>query len=216
MNTSYLDLPSARATENPAMLGVINYLDTFLAQPHPALQAVGRPGNVCPFTRMALETNSIRFGRQDVDVASAESLANLKSVLQEIRLGKFFTDVEQIVADRRLASLLILVDGPQSPGDCHIAVSAVQKDLQPDFVESRLLMSELHPHNRVPSLHSPDFFPSGAVPHPIFFIRKIISKDIPFLAREDRYPPETVARVRGSLVEQFGEDVVREAMRKNY
>lgn len=214
MKTPYLDLPEAEATQDPAMLGVIHYLKGFLAQPNPALEGVGRTGNVCPFTGMALASNAIRFGRENVEVTDPKSRETLKRVLMEEHLGRFFSEVEATVADKRFASLLVLADGPQSADDCEQFVSTVQKELQPDFVESRLLMSELHPHNKVPSLYSPSFFPSGAVPHPIFFIRRLIERDIPFLARSDRYPPQTVERVRAALVEQFGEETVESALRK--
>lgn len=210
--TPYLDVPAARESGDPALTGVMNYLSNFLAQPNPALQAVGRPGNVCPFTQMALDKNAIRFGREAVDPTASGSRNRLKQVLLDEHLGRFFTEVEGQVADSRFASLLVLVDGLQSPQECDDYVSTVQKEVQPDFAEKRLLMSELHPHNTVPSLYNANFFPSGAVPHPIFFIRRIIERDIPFLARPDRYSPETVRRVRTALEEQFGKATVEKAL----
>ncbi len=179
MKTPYLDLPAARESDDAALTGVTQYLSGFLAQPNTALQAVGRPGNVCPFTRMALESNAIRFGRQAIDPHSPTAREDLMRAMREEHRERFFTEVDEVVSDRRFASLLVLIDGPQSPEECDELVSQTQKALQPDFVTRGLLMSELHPHNTVPSLHNPQFFPSRP-PHPFHFIRRIVERDIPF------------------------------------
>ncbi len=215
MNSHYTNLQDAKTSRCPMLSGTIDYLENFLGQNHPKLEDVGHKGNVCPFTQKVLANNTVHFLREAIDPKNPEAITEIKKSLLETHRPNFFNVVEKAVEEskRKLACLLIIIHGLQTADECNTFISNVQKDLQPDFVQKGLLLSELHPYSSTPSARNEDFFPSRP-PFPLFFIRRIIPNDIPYLLRKDRYSDEIYTKILSGLLEDFDLDVIKHEMHR--
>ncbi len=208
---NYIDLQSARSSNCPLLRGTLEYLESFLSKPHSILSDAGYFGTVCPFTSKVLEHETVCFTNEIIDVSDRNAIVKIKDSLLEDHL-RHFIDVWE-PSKQKLACLLVMVFGPQSAEDCNTFISKVQKDLQPRFVERGILLSELHPHSQVPSVRCPVFFPSRP-PFPLFFVRRIIPNDIPYLLRKDRYDEETYNKIARSLNRDFGKSAIEKEMKR--
>lgn len=211
----YVNLQSAQGSGCPLLKGTIGYLENFLGKPHEKLAEKGHHGTVCPFTPRVLKNGTVYFARETVNPSDTDVEAKIKEFLVNRHLPNFFDIVEAQVAQdqKRLACLLIVIHGLNSAENCQRFVSNTQKKLQPDFVKAGLLLSELHPHNLVPSVRNPELLASRP-PFPIFFIRRIIPNDIPYLLRKDRYNDETYGKILFRLHLDFGPDVINQEMKR--
>jgi len=209
----YYSLDAAKESGCPVLAGTINYLEKFLSQPHFKLQEVGHNGSVCPFTRNVLINKTVYFAREMVNMFDKNASDTIRQSLNKLHMQTFLTIDTSLVGEsiRKLACLIVLVHGPESAEECNRYVSIVQKEVQPDFVAKGLLLSELHPYSHVPSARNPNFFPSRP-PFPIFFIRRIIPNDIPYLLRKDRYDDLTYKKILDSLLRDFGKGVIIKEM----
>lgn len=212
---NYIDFDSAKLSQCPLLTGTIGYLEGFLSKPHPALEQVGFNGSVCPFTSQVLNNNTLCFSTEIIDVSTDSEQSRVKESLVDFHLEYFLKTWEPSIKleKQRLASLLIITFGPKSAVECEMFISSVQKELQPRFVETGLLLSELHPHSNVPSVRCPVFYPSRP-PFPLFFIRRIIPNDIPYLLRKDRYDEKTYDLISKSLNRDFEKEVIIKEMKR--
>lgn len=212
---TYYSLDAAKLSGCPMFSGTINYLEEFLGKPHPDLEKVGHKGSVCPFTPKVLENKTVHFVREIVDVkVGEEARTYLKFQLIRNHMQTFLAieKASENVA-RKLACLVIVVFGPETLEECMYYVSEAQKQVQPLFVEFGLLLSELHPHSPVPSARNNEFFPSRP-PFPIFFIRRLIANDIPYILRRDRYDEVTYSAMYDSLLRDFGAETINKEMER--
>lgn len=214
MNSAYITLNEASASKCPMLFGTVNYLKNFLGKPHPSLESAGHKGSVCPFTPQVLKSETVSFARETINVNDPDAIEKIKWSLESYKFG-FFNVVEARLekSKQKLACLLIVIQGLNSADECNKFVSLVQKDLQPSFVEVGLLLSELHPYNQVPSVRNSEFFASQP-PFPIFFIRRVIPNDIPYLLRKDRYNNEVYKKILMSLKRNFGVELIIAEMKR--
>ncbi len=217
METNYINFATANASKCPMMLGTIDYLQNFLGKPHPSLESVGHKGSICPFTPQVLKNGTVSFAREIIDIQALQAGEKIKKSLLETHMPAFFNEIEPGIQEdkRKLACLLVIISGLSSADECNKFVSMVQKDLQPLFIQQGLLLSELHPFSNVPSARNPEFFTSRP-PFPLFFIRRVIPNDVPYLLRKDRYSDEIYGKILFSLKRDLGiETVVAEMKRLN-
>ncbi len=210
---NYINLDDAQASKCPLIGGTVNYLENFLGKTHPELEKVGHKGTVCPFTPSVLQNGTVSFARGVINKADPEAISKLKKVLVESHLQNFLKIIEPSVSEdkRKLACLLIIMYGLNTEEECTTYVSNVQKEVQPEFVQAGLLLSELHPYSLVPSVRNNEFFPSRP-PFPIFFIRRLIPNDIPYLLRRDRYDETTYQKIFNALQRDFTLEVIEKEM----
>lgn len=211
----YISLKNAIASGCPALAGTIDYLKNFLGAPHPNLEKVGHKGTICPFTAKVLENEAVTFAREAVDINDLAAEEKVEHSLIKNYLPNFLNVIEQSVEEknRKFACLIVIVHGPNTPDECNKFVSLRQKNVQQEFVQAGLLLSELHPHSPVPSVRNSEFFPSRP-PFPIFFIRRLIPNDIPYLLRRDRYNDLIYLKILNSLKRDFGMEVIEREMKR--
>lgn len=210
---NYINLADAQASKCPLIGGTVNYLENFLGKTHPELEKVGHMGTVCPFTPSVLKNGTVSFAREIISTTDPEAISNLRKLLIESHLQNFLTLIEPSVSEekRKLACLLIVMYGLNTEEECTTYVSNLQKEIQPEFVQAGLLLSELHPYSPVPSVRNSEFFPSRP-PFPIFFIRRLIANDIPYLLRRDRYDETTYQKIFSALKRDFTLEVIEKEM----
>ncbi len=213
MEKKYFTFNQAQTSECPFLNQTTVYLQEFLGKPHEKLQEKGHNSSVCPFTPKVLNYQTVVFGHEHINTIVNTSNESIRTALIAEHMPHFLNSVisqtQQEV--RHLACLLIVVSGLETEQECNTYVSMVQKELQPEFVKNGLLLSELHPFSPVPSVRNSDFFPSRS-PFPLFFIRKLIPNDIPYILRTDRYDEETYRNLFYSIHSNFGVETVEKEM----
>jgi hypothetical protein len=209
---TYNSLEKAKKSGVKSLLGTINYLEDFLAKPHPSLISAGHLGSVCPFTPTVLRMDTISFVHAVLEENEFDKASYFRNIVLPLSLCLFYRREEGMAcANKKTACTLVVLDGISTEDECNLYISQIQKEEQPNFVEKGLLLSELHPFSKVPSVRSNVFFPSRT-PYPIFFIRRIIPNDIPYLLRKDRYEEDTYNKILFSLKRDFGIGVITREM----
>ncbi|MBR8840737.1 MAG: hypothetical protein DSM106950_43910, partial [Stigonema ocellatum SAG 48.90 = DSM 106950] len=133
----------------PYLIEISEWVQSFLAQPHPDL---GRPGSVCPFVPHALKSNSI--------LLAAIRAKNLQpQQVEEIVLGyrDIFLEIEPQATEAALYKAILLVFTDILLEDTNKLIDGVQQKLKPLFVESGLMLGEFHNLTESPGLHNPNF-----------------------------------------------------------
>lgn len=213
MEKKYFTLNQAQTSGCPFLNKTVAYLQEFLGKPHEKLEEKGHKGSVCPFTPKVLSHHTVVFGHEHVNPIVTTSDELIRTALITEHMPHFLNNVVPQTQQefQPLACLLVVVSGLETEQQCNRYVSMVQKELQPEFVKNGLLLSELHPFSPVPSVRDNDFFPSRS-PFPLFFIRKLIPNDIPYILRTDRYDEETYRELFRSIHTIFGAETVEKEM----
>lgn len=210
-SSSYIALDIAKQSWCPYLWWIVWYLENFLWETHQALEEKGHKWTVCPFTPKVLKWQTVYFAKETIDTTSGNTQKIEQNLIE--KHIPWFLELEANTPEekRKLACLLITAHGPKTPEECNLYISQTQKNIQPMFVSEGLLLSELHPHSTVPSVRNAEFFPSRT-PVPIFFVRRIIGNDIPYLIRKDRYDEQIYTKILQSLEKQFGIDRIHQEM----
>ncbi len=210
----YYSLTEARNNGSSSIVAIAKWLEEFLGQPHAALQAKGYHGSVCPFTPRVLAHETVSIAALPINPAAKSFTGLLEKIV--VSSASDFFKTEAVIPEniRHLACLLLIVEGIETSKEmCELFVSKIQKKLQPEFVGMGLLLSELHPHSDVPSVRAANFFPSRP-PFPLFFIRRLIAADIPYLLRRDRYDQTTYDKIFSGVRLHFSDDAIRSEMKR--
>lgn len=158
-----------------ALTDVARWLDQFVSRPHPA---VGRTGDVCPWTRRAGELGGIQLtyclGREPRAIDGL--LLQLKSELTAGSLGFY----------EGSAFRSIVVVFPERGTGVEQTVVAAHRRLKPAFLAQRLMLGEFFPSCEKPGLHNPAFRPLCA-PWPLLVIRPMVEADLEFLLDSDAF-----------------------------
>lgn len=207
----YFTLTEALHSGCPFLTQTTDYLENFLGKPHEKLQELGHAGSVCPFTPKVLNNETVVFGHEHILPSTVTE--EIEAALLNAHLPYFLNHIVPNTPEstRNLACLLVVISGLTTEEECTRYVSLVQKKLQPRFVEKGLLLSELHPFSKVPSVRNEHFFPSQS-PFPLFFIRKLIPNDIPYILRTDRYDDQTYRELFKNIHSIFGQATVKKEM----
>jgi hypothetical protein len=161
--------PEAQATRK----AVVAWVKDFLTRPHPAL---GRSGEVCPFTTRAVQLDTIRIGEC---LAGPEEAANIQSYMREC-----FRLFEDIPCTKTTAQFrAIIVAFPNCDSEAGLAsLAAVQRALTIHTVFRPRMLGFFHAESEIEGLRSPAFRPMRA-PVPVLAIRELTEYDAPFIAR---------------------------------
>lgn len=160
--------------ELPSLVETMEWVNQFLAKPHPDL---GRTGPVCPFLPRALQQNTIRLAvirSKDMDASQIEDLV--------MRYRDSFLEMEPQQGNLAFYKSLMLVFPDVSDEEAFTVVDGIQQRLKPFFVKEGLMIGEFHKGNQSPGLHNPDFRPLRS-PIPMLAIRFMAESDLPFLDR---------------------------------
>jgi hypothetical protein len=156
----------------PYLTETMNWVENFLAKPHPDL---GRAGPVCPFLPRALKLNTIRLA-----AIRAKNLdqQHIEEIVKSYR--NFFLEMKPEEGEVALYKAIILIFPDVNIEDAFKLIDGVQKKLKPFFVEGGLMLGEFHKRNESPGLHNPNFRPLRS-PIPMLGIRFMMESDLPFL-----------------------------------
>jgi hypothetical protein len=168
------------ASADPDFAAIAEWIERFLCAPNAAL---GRSGDVCPFSRVAVSRNTIQFFRN-----RSESVAALERDI-ELHLEAFMSASRSNLYDCR-----IIV--PVGIENADRAVEDVQARWKPRFVEHHLMIGQFYPDCQKPGLWNREFRPLQS-PVPLIAIRNMVLTDIAFLYHDEGY----VQR----YMEKFGE-----------
>ena len=161
------------AVTSSALLATAQWLEHFLAKPHPAL---GRTGLVCPFVPRALKMETIQMVEVSTQGLTQTELEALVKDCRETFLNQFPQQGSLAI----YKALLLIFPDIQNE-QCGV-VDQIQQKLKPFFVEKGLMIGEFHRFNHSPGLHNPDFRPLQS-PVPMLAIRFMTEADLPFLSR---------------------------------
>lgn len=166
-----------------AYLLTVNWVENFLAKPHPVL---GRPGAVCPFVPRALKENTIRLKVIETDPPDRKTIKNTVAQMRDV-----FLNLEPKTGELSVYKAFLLVFPDVTHTQAPSFIDEIQKELKPDFVAEGLMLGEFHQFNRTPGLHNLEFFPLRS-PLPMLAIRQMVESDIVFLCREIDEPQKRI------------------------
>lgn len=178
-----------------AMGQVVDWIDNFLAAPHPDL---GRKGSVCPFVPMSLDLDTIWMAEIDAAHPSEESISAVITAYRDL----FLNTEPRAMPDAMNKAFMVVFSnlGQESAG----LVDAVQYKLKKYFVDMGLMLGEFHAGNQSPGLRNADFFPLRS-PIPMLAMRHMVDSDLPFLIRADYPAEERASFLRSYLARMAGE-----------
>lgn len=157
----------------PMYAQAIEWLNTFVTQPHPDL---GRPGAVCPRLAPALRRNLVHLVAIRTTTASVDEAVEKGSALPAL-YQELFTDEE---SHRNGALLAFFLDLPTQAAPEFIDGGHAR--LRMDFVARGLMIGEFHPLSTVTSVHNGEFAVMRC-PAPMLVVRALSRHDLLFLDR---------------------------------
>jgi len=163
------ELRSWENSNQEELIGIKNWISEFLCSPHPSL---GREGNVCPFTREAINKNTIYFSLEKSFYLDQE--IEIKRISSQIRLFKTLT------VDNHDEYKVIINAYPYLDKSEYIKIELIQNKLKPLFVEENLMIGQFYPGCKEKGLWNDRFFPLDS-PISLLAIRNMAITDIVFL-----------------------------------
>ena len=187
--------PAAIVPHLDVLRSVVQWMDSYLCRPHPEL---GRPGNVCPYARTALERGTVYRTVAPAGVAESEARARLE-VYRD-----WFAELSADAGPGRTFVAVIMVF-PDLPAEAAAArIERLQRLLKPSYVSRGLMIGEFHdgPPDK-PGIWNADFRPLHS-PVPMLAIRHMVASDFLFLESEpdhvriylDQFAPSVPAHIR--------------------
>ena len=170
--------------------GIKNWIDEFLCSPHPSL---GRIGNVCPFTREAIDKDSIYFSIEKSVCLNQEH--EIKKITSQIGLFK------QLIINNHEEYKVIINAYPYIRKSEYIKIELIQNELKPLFVEESLMIGQFYPGCKEKGLWNDNFFPLDS-PISLLAIRNMAITDVAFLMSNDCFL-EKYLQVFGKKGEDF-------------
>ncbi|MCO8320333.1 DUF6875 domain-containing protein [Burkholderia multivorans] len=160
------------AEKEGTLLPITNWVQDFLCQPNDDL---GRPGDVCPFTRTAISKKSFQFTIDHSD--------NEIEFIRTVELHMFDFEKTGGKSDTYRCRLIV----PTSLGmSTTVAVENAQRMLKPKFVERHLMVGQFFPECQERGLWNSEFRPLRS-PIPLVAIRNMVPTDVAFLYDNDRF-----------------------------
>jgi hypothetical protein len=168
-----IELPDVSASDLGVLGEVARWTVDYLCRAHPQL---GRSGDVCPFTEVALREGLLFSAvchlfdadpRPGMERAMAQALHDYES--RPPKMGN------------RVGLKATLVLFPSIEPEW---VEYVQEQLSLSFAQRGLMLGEFHAESLVPGLHNTDFHPLRS-PVPLLGMRAMMLTDLPFLRGTD-------------------------------
>jgi hypothetical protein len=166
-------LPDVDASDVGVMGEVARWTADYLSRPHPDL---GRSGDVCPYTQVAMRESLIWSAV--CHVFDADPRPSMIQVMRHTR-KEFESRPPQIGNRTGLKAMLVLF--PSLEGEW---IDDVQETLSLEFVSRFLMIGEFHAECEKPGLHNPMFRPLRS-PIPLLAVRKMMLTDLAFLKSSD-------------------------------
>lgn len=184
------EVEAQRATQ-PALAATLDWMISYLSQPHPDL---GRTGAVCPYVPHALKINTIWLSEVDDPHLTREQIEAMIACFHQVFLN---LEPREGLAIINKALLIVFphITAEQAPA----LIDQVQQALKPVYTRSGLMLGEFHRDNRSPGLRNPDFFPLRS-PYPMLVIRHMVDSDLPFLMRDNDSPEVRIGFLRSYLL----------------
>lgn len=167
MNQS--ELRSWENSNQKELIGIKNWISEFLCSPHPSL---GREGSVCPFTREAINKDTIFFSLENSSYLDKES--EIKKIADQISLFK------KLKINSCDEYKVIINAYPYLDESEYIKIELIQNELKPLFVEENLMIGQFYPGCREKGLWNDHFYPLDS-PISLLAIRNMAITDIAFL-----------------------------------
>jgi hypothetical protein len=153
-------------------------------RPHAAL---GRAGDVCPFTAQAARLDAIRIGVSDADAGQAAQI--LKTMQSAIAA------FENIPCARSMRHFRTVIVGFPHCADAEglRVLKQTQNRLRPHSIFRGKMIGFFEPNSEDRGLINPDFRPLRA-PVPLLAIRLLVENDAPFVLRNPLLAPIYLAK----------------------
>ena len=196
------DPPAFGVEELEAMVTSLDWTQSFLSSPHPAM---GRKGPVCPFIGQVLDERLLYVTcRTESDCGSDE----LREAVRRAKQWLIELQERTPKAKRHLVAVLIVL--PRIDRSSSASLDALHAELKSEFVESGLMLGQFHPECQAPGLWSTGFRPLQS-PVPLLAIREMTASDLPFLVASEahaatyfeRFARSIPAHTRRFLVERL-------------
>ncbi len=175
----------------PALATTLDWMFSFLSQPHPDL---GRTGAVCPYVPHALKINTIWLTEVEDPHITRAQIEELIACFHQVFLG-----LEPREGLGIINKALLIVFPHITPEQAPELIDKVQQALKPVYTRSGLMLGEFHRDNRSPGLRNPHFFPLRS-PYPMLVIRHMVDSDLPFLMRDEDSPDVRIGFLRSYLL----------------
>lgn len=154
--------------EHSLMDSVHSWVTTFLSAPNPDL---GRPGDVCPYTRRSLGDGAFWISELSDAVLTSDTAETILEDVIEV-----FEEIAGHIRDPKLLTAVIVMP--------HLtnfdAIDTVQANMKDIFVSKGLMIGQFYPGCPEPGLWNPNFHPLDA-PYPMLAVRHMVPSDFPFL-----------------------------------
>ena len=160
-----------------ALFGVTaRWLDELISRPNPAL---GRAGDVCPWTRRTLQLGRLFLA----SIPAREESCIDVSVLWLLEEFKALARADGALDPFRAIVAVFPLLPSESADACIVSAHA---RLKPSFLRHGLMLGEFYPSCEKPGLRAADFRPLRA-PHALLVIRVMVEADLLFLTDRDEF-----------------------------
>ena len=187
---SQSELQSWENSNQEELNGIKNWIKEFLCSPHPSL---GRVGSVCPFTREAINKDTIYFSLEKYFYLDKE--IEIKKISSQIKLFK------ALKVNNHEDYKVIINAYPYLDKSEYIKIELIQNELKPLFVEENLMIGQFYPGCKEKGLWNDNFFPLDS-PISLLAIRNMAITDIAFLISTNSFV-EKYLQVFGKKGEDF-------------
>jgi hypothetical protein len=190
------ELLSWNNCDQEELTSIKNWIKEFLCNPHPLL---GRTGNVCPFTREAIDKDSIYFSLEKSSYLNKED--EIKKITSQIRLFKELKTNNE--------SYKVIINAyPYIDKNEYNKIELIQNELKPVFVQESLMIGQFYPGCKEKGLWNDRFFPLDS-PVSLLAIRNMAITDIAFLISDNKFLEKYL-----QVFEKKGEDFLMKFMQR--
>ncbi|MGZ5008523.1 MAG: DUF6875 domain-containing protein [Methylobacter sp.] len=162
------ELLSWKNSNQKELTGIKSWITEFLCNPHPSL---GRTGSVCPFTKEAIDKDSIYFSLENSFYLNREN--EIKKITSQIKLFKELKTNNEVYK-------VIINAYPYIVENEYNKIELIQNELKPLFVKESLMIGQFYPGCKEKGLWNDNFFPLDS-PVSLLAIRNMAITDIAFL-----------------------------------
>lgn len=160
------------AINDPAVQTCIEWLQSYIAQPHPQL---GRNGDICPFVSTALRKQKMRF--EVLDWITTPKLREIKNrVLFEAWKLPRTIDKDDRAGELTTVNLLL----PHLRGEAGSVVHDVHDQVKTSLMRRGVMLAAFYPGYSKPAIYNAEFKLYQS-PFPVLVVRPMALHDIVFL-----------------------------------
>jgi hypothetical protein len=162
----------------PAFRELMNWIESFICQPHPAL---GREGAVCPYVSISREKGLFWLAAYPGARLSVEEVGAVTSIYRD-----WFLALEPRAGTDAQYKTLLITFPDIAESDTPAIIDQAQLLLKPTFVQQSLMIGQFHAVSDEPGVWNPAFRPLRS-PVPLLVMRPMVPHDILFLTMEKEF-----------------------------